>query len=76
MEDEDNVEDVEFVASYGESQSDEDGMEDDAEFEDEDGGHLCGIVFNFVSMESSRSDGGRFSIRRLVIKFDMIPCVA
>ncbi len=76
MEDEDDVEDVEFVASHSKSQSNEDGMEDDAEFEDEDSGHLCGIVFNFVSSESSCSDGGHLSIMRLVIKFDMIPCVA
>ena len=76
MEDEDDVEDVEFVASHSKSKSNEDGVEDDAEFEDEDGGHLCGIVFRFVSSESSGSDVGHFSIRRTFIKFDMIPCVA
>ena len=75
VEDEDDVEDVEFGASYGKSESDEDGMEDDAEFEDEDGGHLCGIVFRFVRMKSGGSDGGRFGIRRVLINFNMIPCV-
>ena len=76
MEDEDDVEDVEFGASHSESKSNEDGMEDDAEFEDEDGGHLCGILFSFVSSESSGSDGGHFSVRRILIEFDMISCVA
>ena len=76
MEDENDVEDVEFVASDSESQSNEDGMEDDAEFEDENSRHLCGIVFNFVSMESSGSDGRYFGNRRTFIEFHMIPCVA
>lgn len=76
MEDEDDVEDVEFGASHSESQSNEDGMEDDAEFEDEDSGHLCGVVFSFVSPESSGSDIRTFSIRRILIEFDMISCVA
>ena len=45
MEDEDDVEGDEFGAGDGESEADEDGVEDDAEFEDEDGGHLSGVVF-------------------------------
>ena len=75
MEDENDVEDVKFGASHGESESNKDGMEDDAEFEDEDGSHLCGIVFRFMSVESGGSDGGRFGIRSVLINFDMIPCV-
>lgn len=38
VEDEDDVEGGEFGASDGEGQADEDGVEDDAEFEDSDGG--------------------------------------
>jgi len=40
VEDEDDVQGYELCASHGEGEADEDGMEDDAEFEDEDGGHL------------------------------------
>ncbi|KFY06173.1 hypothetical protein V492_08125 [Pseudogymnoascus sp. VKM F-4246] len=36
VEDEDDVEDDEFFAGDGESETDEDGVEDDAELEDED----------------------------------------
>lgn len=75
VEDQDDVEDVEFGTSHGKSESDKYGVEDDAEFEDEDGGHLCGIIFRFVSSESGGSDGGRFGISRILIRFDMIPCV-
>ena len=40
MEDQDDVEGVEFCAGHGERQPDEDGVEDDAELQDEDGRHL------------------------------------
>ena len=43
VEDEDNVERGELFAGDGEGQSDEDGMEDDAELEDENGGELSGV---------------------------------
>lgn len=45
MEDEDDVEGFELLACNCEGEADEDGVEDDAEFEDEDGGELGGIVF-------------------------------
>ena len=38
VEDEDDVEGDEFLAGYGKGEADEDGVEDDTEFEDEDGG--------------------------------------
>ena len=38
MEDEDDVQGVEFGARDGEGEPDEDAVEDDAEFEDRDGG--------------------------------------
>ena len=44
MEDENNVENVELVTCDGERETDEDGVEDDAEFENEDGCHLSGEV--------------------------------
>ena len=50
VEDEDDVEDCEFGAGDGEGQADEDGVEDDAEFEDEDGSHLGGVVFGGLSV--------------------------
>ena len=40
VEDEDDIQGCEFGAGDGESEADEDGVEDDAEFEDEDRGHL------------------------------------
>lgn len=48
VEDEDDVEGVEAGAGDGEGEADEDGVEDDAEFEDEDCGHLRGVVFHLV----------------------------
>ena len=48
MEDEDDVEGFELFASDGEGEADEDGVEYYAEFEDEDGGHLGGVVFYCV----------------------------
>ena len=73
VEDEDDVEDVEFGTSHGKSESDKDGVEDDAKFEDEDGGHLRGVLFRFMKTDSGGSDSGRFGICRTLIKFDMIP---
>ena len=46
VEDEDDVEGGEFVAGDGEREADEDGVEDHAEFEDEDGCQLGGVVFH------------------------------
>jgi len=40
MEDEDDVQSDELLAGHSEGQPDEDGMEDDAEFKDEDSSHL------------------------------------
>ena len=48
VEDEHHVQGVELGAGDGEGEPDEDGVEDDAEFEDEDCGHLRGVVFDFV----------------------------
>ena len=49
MEDEDDVEGCEGGGgSDGEGEADEDGVENHAEFEDEDGGHLGGVVFGFM----------------------------
>ncbi len=48
VEDEDGVEGCEGGAGDGEGEADEDGVEYYAEFEDEDGGHLGGVVFYFV----------------------------
>jgi len=48
VEDEDDVEGVEGGAGDGEGEADEDGVEDYAEFEDEDCGHLGGVVFDVV----------------------------
>ena len=44
MEDEHDVEGIELLAGDGEGQADEDGVEDDAEFEDEDCRHLSRVV--------------------------------
>lgn len=46
VEDEDDVEGCEFLAGDGEGEADEDGVEDDAELEDEDGRHLRGVVLD------------------------------
>ena len=46
MEDKDDVEGVELFTSDGQGQANEDGVEYDAEFEDEDGCHLGGVVFS------------------------------
>lgn len=46
MEDEDDVEGAELVAGDGEGEADEDGVEDDAELEDEDGRHLGRVVLD------------------------------
>ena len=48
VEDQDDVEGVEFLPCDREGEADEDGVEDDAEFEDAYGGHLCGVVFYLV----------------------------
>lgn len=45
MEDEDDIEGFELLACDREGETDENGVEDDAEFEDEDGGELSGVVF-------------------------------
>lgn len=45
MEDEDDVESFELLACDGEGEADEYGVEDDAEFEDEDRGELGSVVF-------------------------------
>jgi hypothetical protein len=45
VEHEDDVKRDELVACDGESQADEDGVENDTEFEDEDGRELCGVSF-------------------------------
>lgn len=45
VENEDYVEGCEFFAGDGESETDEDGVEYYAEFEDEYARHLCGVVF-------------------------------
>jgi hypothetical protein len=42
VEDEHDVEDIELVSSDRESEANEDGVEDDAEFEDKESGHLSG----------------------------------
>ena len=45
VEDEDDVEDIEVVAGDGKRETDEDGVKDDAEFKNEDCGHLsCEMV--------------------------------
>lgn len=44
MKDENDVEDVEFFTCDGERETNEDGVKDDAEFENEDGCHLGGEV--------------------------------
>ena len=46
VEDDHDVERCELVSCYGESEADEDGVEDDAEFEDEDGCHLRAEIFD------------------------------
>jgi hypothetical protein len=48
VEDEYDVEDFELFSGDCESEADEDGMEDDAEFEDEESGHLGGEVLLVV----------------------------
>ena len=45
MENEDDVEGVEFFAGDSEGETDEDGVEYNAEFEDEDCGDLGSVVF-------------------------------
>ena len=45
VEDEHDVERVELGPGHGEREADEDGMEDDAELEDEDARHARGVVF-------------------------------
>jgi len=45
VEDENDVEGGEFCSCDGEGESDEDGVEDDAEFEDCDGGQLGSVGF-------------------------------
>lgn len=45
MEDENDVEYVELISCDGQCETDEDAVKDDAELEDEDGGHLRGEVF-------------------------------
>ena len=47
MEDEDDVEGLEFLACDGEGEAYEDGVEHDAEFEDEDGRHLRRVVLDW-----------------------------
>lgn len=56
VEDEDDVEGFELVAGDGEGEADKDGVEDDAELEDEDGRHLRGVVFE----EAGGVLGGEF----------------
>ena len=56
VEDEHDVEGDELLAGDGERQADEDGVEDDAEFEDEDGCELCRVGF--------RDHVLRFPVRR------------
>ena len=58
MEDEDDVEGVEGGAGDGEGEADEDGVEDYAEFEDEDCGHLGGVVFYVVGGLGGGVGGG------------------
>ena len=50
VEDQDNEEDDEIVGD-GESQADENGVENDAELEDEDGRHLGGVIGVLVTLD-------------------------
>lgn len=52
MEDEDDIESIELLACNRQGQADEDGVEDDTEFEDEDGRHLRRIVFDTLPAEA------------------------
>ena len=47
MEDKDDVQRNEFVARHGQSQTDEDGVENDTELENEDRGQLRHVIFDF-----------------------------
>ena len=53
MKDKYDVEDIELVARNGEGETDEDGVEDDAKFEDEDCSHLRSEVL-FCSAVGAR----------------------
>lgn len=81
MESEDDVEGVEFGAGDGEGEADEDGVEDYAEFEDEDCGHLRGVVF-YVGVRGLVVGGGRLGIvvggvlGGAVVVLDVFACVA
>lgn len=44
MEDEHNVQGDELASGHGEGKTNEDGVEDDTELEDEDGSKLGGVV--------------------------------
>ena len=70
VEDEDDVESDELGAGDGEGEADEDGVEDDAEFEDEDGGHLGAVVFKGEGVEVFlivRVAGGGFGLGERVV---------
>ena len=58
MEDQDDVEGDEFRSGDREGEADEDGVENDAEFEDANGCHLRGVVFYFVRGLFVFMDGG------------------
>ena len=71
MEDKHHVERLEFLTCNRQGQADKDGMEDDAEFKDEDGRHLCCIILDVLS---AKADMITFFAR--VIMFGMVTVVA
>ena len=78
MEDEDDVEGVELLTGDGQGQANEDGVEYDAEFEDEDGRHLGGVVFScrLILMYSGLVDVVLTGVAEMVVTWSMAVATA
>ena len=77
MEREHYIECDELLSRNGEGKADEDGVEDDAKFEDTYRCHLRGVVFHFVRRSVESVDGWFFGGRAglIIIMVDVVPGV-